>query len=635
MIPNFEIKYLELKWYNKDTLTKVTESMNALRIEYDGDRKVFLTETTIYPKLDGIKRGQLAIRFFEKKVNVPYIEMPGGEKEYFSKIIDPNTGFSWWIVKSKWVVENKQWFGIAPNIVGKVQLSIQNQRCEVFINGSDFSYEQLEQYLCTFKNDLWELILDENSAVISEAKESNGININHETIDCINNLINNADKILKAPKVELREIQSLKLRKFVKPVKRTFMEIATKANQRILTSRATEPSYNVAENRYVLFALERCYRIIKQIVILAENKSNRFNDTAVKLKNQLDSFSDKVRVNRDMVVADLEKIRERTKLEYWQEKIQNKIIESGIALNYEACADNLTIKTESYSKNQYTSEPDGFFILIWHKNEWIKPDGKSGILSLRYNFNELTSVLEPGMTLKINCDYRYQSNERSVQFYFNQIHSIELLDSTAKQKAKDVFEKERNTGKTLAENGWIKPLTRQEIDEQEKEKKALINRINFYKKNQTLSSYVYEKVEPKYRALKKIIKQLKDLGVTSSSHFPNSMTFVQNPHYQGLHNGYKILRDITNLNDNELLTSLEQTDEIGLLNMPLIYERWVLIQIILVLKETFRFLPQSDWKYKIIEAVKTSQTDINISMSNELAKRQISLWYEKSLPNNR
>ncbi len=609
--------------------------MNALRIEYDEDRKVFLTETTIYPKMDGVKKGQLAIRFFDKDDNAPYIEMPTGEKNYFSKIIDPDTGFSWWIVKSKWVNENKQWFGIAPNIVGKVQLSFQNQRCEVFINGSDFSYGQLEEYLRTFKNDLWELILDENSAVTSEAKESNAININYEIIDCINNLISNAEKILKTPKVELREIQSLKLRKFVKPVNRTFMEIAAKANQRFLTSRAAEPSYNVAENRYVLFALERCYRIIKQIVILAENKSNRLNDTAEKLKNQLDSFSDSVRVNRGMVVADLKKIRERTKLEHWQEKIQKKIIENGIALDNETCTCNLKIKTENYSKNQHTGEPNGFFILIFHENKWIKPEGKSGILSLRDNFSELTSVLEPGMTLKINCDYKCQSKERSVLYNFIRIHSIEFIDSIAVQKAKDVFKKERNIGKDLDENDWVKPLSKQEIDEQEKEKQALNNRIIFYKKNQTLSSDVYKKVEPKHRALKKIIKQFKDLDVTSSSHFPNSMTFVQNPHYQGLHNGYKILRDITNLNDDELLISLEEIYEIGLLNIPLIYERWVLIQIILVLKEKFRFVPQSDWKYKVIEAVKTSKTDINISMSNELAKRHISLWYEKSLPNNK
>jgi hypothetical protein len=37
------------------------------------------------------------------------------------------------------------------------------------------------------------------------------------------------------------------------------MELATKTNQSVLTSRAVTPTFNMAENRYILFALERGY----------------------------------------------------------------------------------------------------------------------------------------------------------------------------------------------------------------------------------------------------------------------------------------------------------------------------------------------------------------------------------------
>lgn len=635
MNPNFEIKYLELKWYNKDTLTKVTESLNALRLNYDEKCELFKAETTIYPKLAGVERGQLAIRFFNKTTDKPYIEMPNGERNYLSSIKDSDTGLTWWIVKEKWVSEQKQWFGIAPNLVGTIRFLLGNKHCEIDINGSDFTREQLEQYLRTFKNDLWELILDEDSAVQAEAKKTQGIGVNAEIIDCIKSLVAHADKILKSPKVELREVQALMLRKTVRPVKRTFLELATKTNQRFLTSRATEPSYNVAENRYILFALERCYRIIKQIVILAENKAQRFRDTAEKLQNQHDAFTDTVKVNRDLVVSDLKKILERTKLAYWQDKIDKKLKDSGVEFHFVPCSGDFYLKIENVTKNQETNEPDGFFVLVPDGYDWIKPDNKSGILSLRHNFSKLVNIFEPGMILKINCDYTYRSSQRSVLFNLQRIYAIELQDSTAMQKAKEAFEKEKEIGKKLAASDWIKPLSKQEIDEQEKEKTALLNRVAFYKINQELSSYVYEKVEPKFRIINKIIKQFKSLNIKPTSDFPNSMTFVRNPHYQGLHNSYKVLRNITNLNDEELLISLEQIDDIGLVNMPLLYERWTLIQIILVLKETFRFLPQDDWKHQLIGAVKTNQTDIKINLSNELAKRHITLWYEKTLANNR
>ena len=82
----------------------------------------------------------------------------------------------------------------------------------------------------------------------------------------------------------------------------------------------------------------------------------------------------------------------------------------------------------------------------------------------------------------------------------------------------------------------MKPLSKQELEEQEKEKITLRNRINFYNESQKLSEFVFEKVEPKFRLLKSIINQMKVLGIKSSSYFPNSMTFVQNPNYQAVYN---------------------------------------------------------------------------------------------------
>lgn len=41
MNPFFEIKYLELNWYDQKTLTKVTESLISLDIEYDEEHDLF------------------------------------------------------------------------------------------------------------------------------------------------------------------------------------------------------------------------------------------------------------------------------------------------------------------------------------------------------------------------------------------------------------------------------------------------------------------------------------------------------------------------------------------------------------------------------------------------------------------
>lgn len=635
MNPFFEIKYLELTWYDQKTLTKVSESLVALDTEYDEERDLFQVETTIYPKYEGIRKGLLAIHFLNQKSDTPYIEMPNGEKNHLTSIKDPDTGMTWWIAKNQWIRELKQWSSIAPNIVGTIRLILQGKVCEVIINGSDFTLDQSEQYLRTFKNDLWELILDESSAVQAKVKDGQTIGIGQEAIGWIANLIEHAEKVLKNPKAELREIQTLKPRKVVKPVNRTFMELSTKTNQKFLTSRATEPSYNVAENRYVLFALERCYRIIKQIVILADNKKQRFQHIAKKLQSQHDAFENFVKVDRALVVLDLKKIAVRRRSEYWQQKLDEKIRSSHIILVNFPCNDELYLEIQSYTKDKITQEITGFFILVWDGFNWIRPKGKSGVLKLDQNFPELINIFKLGMRLKINAALLKRETERSIQFECSQIHKIELLECLEMQKARETYENEKEIGIRLAANNWLKPLSKQDLEEQEKEKIALRNRIKFYNENQKLCSYVFEQVEPKFRLIKQIINQFKNLGVKPSSYFPNSMTFVQNPNYQGVHNSYKTLRNVMHLHDENLLISLEKIDEIGLVNMPLLYERWTLIQIILVLKDVFRFIPQDDWKYKIIDAIRSNQENIQINLSNQSAKRYITIWYEKRLANNK
>ena len=632
MQPYFEIKYLELKWYDQDTLTKITESMNSLNIDYDDKSQIFQTETTIYPKINDIERGHLAIRFLNKKADTPYILMATGEKKYLSKIQDPNTDFTWWILKEKWNNEHHHWVGIASNIVGSVRIMLQSRICELTINGSDFTYNELEKYLQTFKNDLWELILDESSAVEANGRVSHAINIDKRVIDCVSSLVIHAERILKNSKVELREIQAMKPRKSVRPVNRTFMELATKSNQRYLTSRASEPSYNVAENRYIFFALERSLRIISQIVMLSANKMHRYQDMMTNLQSQYDSFKDHVKIHRDLVVRDLKKIKERTSLEYWKTIFNKQIEESNIQFHLKTGYEDQYFKIENKTQNR-----DGFFVVIWDgiRQEWVKQNGKLCFLNFSVNLFDLINILQAGMVVYLNGEYIKRESEKSVSYIFSKINNIELWDHPSLVKAELTYNRQIAAGKELAANQWIKALSKQEIEEQEKEKIALRNRINFYEENQKLCTYVFDKLKPKLQLIKEIIKQFHSLNIKSTSFFPNSMTFVQNPHYQGVHNSYQTLRNVTNLQNEDLLLTLERVDKVGLINMPLLYERWVLLQIIMVLKEVFRFTPQNDWKSQLMQAVTTNQEDIKIVLANEDAKRYISLWYEKKLPNNK
>ena len=635
MTPEFEIKYIEIQWYDKNTITKIIESLVGLSLEFDTKTECFECETTIYPKVEGIFRGQLAIRFFNNPKGNAYIEMPNGETKYLTPIKDIDTDKTWWIIQDSWDKKSKYWRHSGVNTAGTMKYMLNGSACNIHIGSMDFTRDQLEDYLRSFKNDLWELILDESSSVQTD-RQSNGVGVSEGVIDCINNLISNSEKVLINPKSELREVQALKPRKAVKPVNRTFMELASKTNQRFLTSRATIPSYNTAENCYVLFALERCFRIIKQIVILSDNKSKRYADKVTKLQNQHDSFTSTITVDRDLVVKDLKVLRERCHLKYWQKKFEEKLeLENIVIDEYEDGHEALYIRTEGYSTDQNSKNKDGFFISVYVDGHWGKSSGKYTILKLKCQYASLIDCLSINFIYKIIGKWGWRNASKSVVYDIFAISKIQIFDIPSLTDIQESYKKERTTAQQLSSDEWKRKLNKNELDEQVKEKKALLNRINFYSENQSVSEYIYGKIEPKQRLLIKYIEHLKSLGIKASSRFPNSMTFVQNPHYRGVHNSYKTLREITNLSDEELLVSLEEIDAVGLVNMPILYERWCLLQIVKILKEPFRFTPESNWKYQLIDAVKTKKTDIEITFSNTNAQRFITLTYEKTLDNGK
>ncbi|MCB0368829.1 MAG: hypothetical protein KDD45_05105, partial [Bdellovibrionales bacterium] len=630
MKPIFEIKYIEIQWYDESTITKVTESLTNLSLEYNNRTKIFECETTIYPNTQGL-RGQLGIRILDNSLVTPYIELPTGQVKNLSPIKDIDTGRIWWIVKDSWDKQNQFWTHTGINTAGKLKFVLQNQKCHVFIGAMDFTYDELEIYLSSFKDDLWELMLDDSSAIQTN-KSTNGIGVNESLIECINRLISHAEKVLETPKVELREIQDLKPRKAVKPVNRTFMEIVSKTNQRFLTSRATVPSYNVSENRYVLFALERSYRIIKQIAILSGNKSNRYTNMVVKLKDQYKAFSDCVMVDRDLVAKEYRTLRERSQIRFWQNLFLEKLRENNIQfVDVHHNQTELYIRTQGHATIKDSNEKYGFFIEIFRNDIWGRDYERTTILSFRYNYQTLLQCLEPYTEYRIIGQVRPNVNTNSVTYNILSLNQIEIIETNKRIKAQENLEKEEQLAINLSKNGWKRKLKTNELEEQEKEKTALMNRVDFYKENQRRAEYVFKQVAPKQKQILKIIKALRKLDIKPSSHFPNSMTFVQNAHYQGVHNSYRLLREQTNLADEDILLHLEEVDSIGLVNMPLLYERWCLLQIIRVLKDGFRFVLKEGWKYQLIDAVKNNKTDIKINLANTDSKRFITLTYEKTL----
>lgn len=88
MDAKFEIRFLDVTWYDRDTVLLIKESIAPLTVEFDNETQGFLCNTVIYPKVDGIKHGQLAFHFLTSDGCQPHIQALDGAKIPLKCIVD-------------------------------------------------------------------------------------------------------------------------------------------------------------------------------------------------------------------------------------------------------------------------------------------------------------------------------------------------------------------------------------------------------------------------------------------------------------------------------------------------------------------------------------------------------------------
>lgn len=636
MDAKFEIKFLEVTWYDRDTVLLVKESIVPLKVEFDFETQGYLCNTMIYPKVDGIKHGQLAFRYLTKDAHQPYIQALDGSKVPLKCIVDKESGKEWWIEGNYWIASDKCWDSKAYRTAGKLLVNVGGHHCQINIGSSDFTAQQLDRYLSDFKSDLWELILDEGSYITGGAKKVLDGGVSEDSIHILSAVLEHAQRVLKNPKAELREIQSLRPRKKVKPVNRTFMELATTSGKLLLTSRATSPSYNVPENRYVLFVLERMYKILRQLVKVSSSKANRYEASLEKLLERADSFSSERLIDKELVRKDLETIRLSYDLQHLNRALLRKL-EPNADLNFERC------ETWYLKINRLTTDKTGYFVAVkkLESDEWFDTKKDVQTVILIFDKPDLKNYFDQYFEYEIEALIEDAGNGISrvgvpwYRYIIRELFSIKITGGSALQRRSDNFQRMKKEAMSLHSMGWIRKLSSQELSEQAREKRSVLNQIKVYEDQRNKAKRVNESLEPKLPKFKSILVELKALHVKPSSTFPNSMTFVQNPNYQSVHSGYKSLLNITNLKDEDLLLSLENIDEIGLINMPILYERWCLLQIVKVLLQSFNYVPTHDWKRKLLNIVSTKSRDDCIVFLNDHVKRSVSLKYETTLANGK
>lgn len=614
----FEVRYLDIIWKDKDEVQKVVFSDRALSLE--SVNVGYELETVTYTETNNL----IGIHIPNKDMSfdIPYFVLANGEKEYLSPIVVPGTDKVWWIQKSVWNGLKKKWYSGIYRTAGRYEVQIEHTTLTIINSTSNFTVEELEYYLKDFKNNLWMLILDNNSAAKAniEKEDKRGTVFNEELLMLLNDYIKALEKIIVKPTMHLKETQDKRPFRSVKPLPKTFRELVTNPTAKMLTSRAFYESFDTPENRYIHYSLERVLFIVKSFNRVSNSQVGIFQQNLQQLDESIRYYEEMENKTIDPVVYDNEisklgrDLAEVKRSLYIDGNSYNSQIENTQSLHY-------TIKFGGI----YANKNNQYFVSNLNNigYEKLKIQLKGSYLVVSFKNMTPQKLAFSNMEIRGNgVKYKDYTSKKRL-FWRMEFYNVTEIIFPEYQNLK-------NKRPLLEAKNWIDELTKEEIEDRDMEIKTLK-----YKKEMIDS--IMGDLETFSNKIPNIEKELLEKlsffqrnRIKKQSHCPNSMVFVQNPSYVAARSNYQAISLLEGLSE-ALLDGLVKVEEIGLVSVPDLYERWCLVQILKVLTSIYQFSLDKGWEERLISLILTEGKDIELFMRNNQRQQELVLSYEKVL----
>jgi hypothetical protein len=627
MNPNFEIRLINVNWSSKLKVRSIKKALAPFDIEFDTTTG-FVVQAFAYPKIDNKTKAQIAIKCFDNNI-IPRIILQDSTTQDLLLIEDPASKEKWWIELGKW----EKYYLDAPTHrhSGKLKVQIGDQICTLNISIPNLSDSEYEEILNDFKNGCWELILDPRSGITVEKYSGKGV-FSETFFDYLGDFIKSTNDILRTPNNELRENQILERQERVKPIPRTFMELAVKGNPRRLSSRGYFESYNTPENRYIAALVYKISILLYHQLRISEGITKRIRLKITEIEKRIDSYSDQFMVDPKKLEFLIN--REKKKIEAKNKSLNNIIVESNFVFN--KVKESVTIKFKITSEPEYSGYKTTFYAQIYQINDFdYETPLKNYLLEFSQDFTR-SKALKNFDTCLMECCKPIQQkftsrrgneiNKREIDI----IKSLCIVDSNEHQRIK----KFESHYQALDNSNWETELSDSEKAVQEKEKKSLEKQIEYLNSELKRWENVSVISNQFVKRIKLLSSLMNRLQIKALNRFPQSIVFIQNPKYAKTKATFEKMMLASTIKE-DTFNSLLSIDEYGVIDIPQVYEKWCLIKIVELLKNIYGF-EGDGWKDSLLKSVsyKRSKPIVFKFISTKLSLG-IVLTYQPILPNNR
>lgn len=667
---HFELYMINIDWRE---ITKTSGEVDKIRIantplELEPSTEAginYKAETFCYERLvqEGKKLdAQLAVK---SKLPVEIRRIKSDGADIYEKLYNFRyNNESWWIEKGSWKDVYSYYACPSFQKAGIQTLKIGDETCQVTFAEAGFEPGEFEALLGDFESDLWQILLAHDSTTSAqryEYKDTLHQIAGSEVLEPLRAFIKNAEQALRFPKVELREQAALQPAATVRPVPRTFMELAVKGNPAKLTGRAYYGSYNTPENRYLAGMIKRLLAMVKSLAKGSETEQEY-------LKRQQDRLQERIAfLQKGVAIVDKDKLKNQ--IEETETRLAQVEEEAKLDNNrWAGMCDFLARENQFYKpglngdlkqvdlKFKITSRPEkrgnwlSFYVDI---TDYTRDSPKKFSLNLEFpnEVCEETPFLQWGVyVVKGLVEYRNrlmkkaqglaQPNEKDYLHILNfqDMKNVERTSYSRLRQAETQCILVTEQLKTLQANkrryehdGWQEKLDQRGRVDAEREQAALKKKL-VYLEGRSQDQENYKKAFPEIKQkLEKLLKRFVELKVEPSRTFPGSMTYIQNPHYRGCHARFCEIVAKAGIKE-DLFDRILATQDFGIVDLPSVYERWCLLQIIKVLTEEYHFEPLTfGWRENLVRELTTGKLEnqnFSCNFVNNAIKRLIEFRYQ-------
>lgn len=611
---DIEARYLGVEWLQRGRARNVEVSPDQIDIERGADG-VLRIEALIFQGL----HPWLGLRLSGRMAgSTPaFVDAMGASHPMLA--IDAGSDGIWWVQDDGWDEARQRHQSELHRSLGRFEIRVDDQRLLIENVEAGIGKALVDEYLQDFRNELLWLVLGTGSATAagrgSPLKELAGALVNFAAA---------ARQVGVKPAKVLREVEAETVRSRLRPNAASFRQHARQPARRRLLGRASEESADTPDNRYLRHMIQVCGRLADAAGPAYRRQAERSGELSRYEEERAAAYrsSQVLDIDPEVFERQLDELKDKLdRLEAWSAQASSKT--SSDARSY-----RLQIS------KRYGSKDGSFF--------FSKPEGPSDYdrrEQIRYNVVEVPPALGRLVASVLGfCREFTLTGRPEIELQRNQsgncFRVVRFLDAVTASPDRGAIDAKLRRKTILESNGWQRPLSRPEYDEQQREARTATLRADTHRRRAADAEAAGSQIAECRALLRHQDARWNALGVKPQPRFPTGMRYVLSPDYSAAHQAFvrvRQLADGASIGDS----ALDALNRIGVLHASAIYERWCLVKIVDTLMQDFRFEPDAGWQDTLIRAATGRPDSASLDFRRSDVEITATLEIQPVLPNGR